>query len=68
MIVSDTVSYMQLPPLQSICTQYGLAEFHQNKLLRNMTRQMFLIRALTHADVDSQIATAPMPILEPLLM
>ena len=27
---------------------------------------MFLIRALTHADVDSQIATAPIPICKAL--
>jgi hypothetical protein len=58
---------MQQPPLHSICTQYGLAEFHQNKLLRNTTRQMFLIRALAHADIDSPMATAPMPIVKPLL-
>jgi hypothetical protein len=31
-----------------------------------MTRLMFLIRALVHADVDSQIATAPIPICKAL--
>ena len=42
------------------------AEFHRNKLLQNMTGLMFLIRALAHADVDSQITTAPIPICKAL--